>query len=69
MFNEKEYWENRTKAYLEQTKSIRKWRKQTIAEAELEVIETEIQVLEKLLKEKQDVRFCLKYEISTEQKN
>jgi|TARA_R100000149_G_scaffold65722_2_gene41217 hypothetical protein len=48
--------------FVEENKSIRK-------EAELEVLETEIEVLKKLLKEKLDLRFCLKYEISTEQKN
>ena len=25
-FNEKEYWENRTKVYLEETKHIDKWK-------------------------------------------
>lgn len=63
-FNEKQYWEDRTKAYLKETETISLWNQ----DAKVRKLEKHIDYIQKVLKEKQDELFCLKFEIK-ERKN
>ena len=63
-FNEKQYWEERTDAFLKETETIHLWNQ----DAKVRKLEKHIDYIQKVLKEKQDELFCLKFEIK-QQKN
>tara|TARA_R110002012_G_scaffold192798_1_gene360403 strand:+ start:183 stop:428 length:246 start_codon:yes stop_codon:yes gene_type:complete len=63
-FNEKQYWEERTKAYLKETETISQWNKNTQIEQlnHIKDLEKHIDYIQRVLKEKQDELFCAKIE-------
>ena len=63
-FNEKAFWENRTKIYLEETKNLHKWseHKTFIIKERIAELEEELEQARDKAKNLQDELFCLKVE-------
>lgn len=61
-FNEKAYWENRTKIYSEETKNLHKWSgdKTFIIKERISEVEQELEQARDKAKNLQDELFCLK---------